>query len=290
MDDTELVLRQLRRAGYELVSERVQTAEDMKAALEREAWELVVSDYSMPQFDAPAALNLLNESGRDVPFIVVSGSIGEDIAVAMMKSGAHDYILKQNLTRFVPAVQRELREAENRRQQRLTEQAKQRLQIERNEFLERLKQENEDLAALTQVTANAISTLKLDELLQVLLTRVLEVMRADTATILLVDGAELGVRASVGAVNLSDSTHVKHVGECFAGAVASRMKPVYVEDAAVDPLITDPLIRERGIRSMLGVPLKRNGTLVGVLHVDWLTVRPSCGSSPVPSSRRRTPC
>ena len=273
-DDAELVLRQLRRAGYDPVSERVQTAEDMKAALEREAWDLVVSDYSMPQFDAPTALNLLNQTGRDVPFIVVSGSIGEDIAVTMMKTGAHDYVLKQNLTRFVPAVQRELREAENRRQQRLTEQAKQRLQIERDEFLKRLKQENEDLAALTQVTANAISTLDLDELLHVLLGRMVEVMHADTATILLAEGAELRVRASAGVVDLSDSTDVVRVGEGFAGTVAAAKQPVYVEDAAVDPLVTDPLILERGIRSMLGVPLKRNGTLIGVLHVDWLTVRP----------------
>ena len=273
-DDAELVLRQLRRAGYDPVSERVQTAAAMQTALEREAWDLVVSDYSMPQFDAPTALNLLNLSGHDIPFMVVSGSIGEDIAVAMMKTGAHDYILKQNLTRFVPAVQRELREAENRRQQKLTEQAKQRIQIERDGFLERLKQENEDLAALTQVTTNAISTLELDELLRVLLGRMVEVMRADAATILLADGAELRVRASVGAVDLSDSTYVTHVGEGFAGSVASGMKPVYVEDAAVDPLVTDPLIRERGIRCMLGVPLRRNGTLIGVLHVDWLTVRP----------------
>ena len=188
VDDTELILRQLRRAGYDPVSERVQTAEAMKAALEREYWNLVVSDYSMPQFDAPTALNLLNQSGRDIPFIVVSGSIGEDIAVAMMKTGAHDYILKQNLTRFVPAVQRELREAENRRQQRLTEQAKGRLQIERDEFLERLTQENEELAALTRVTSNAISTLDLDEILRVLLERAEEVMNADAAAIYLTEG------------------------------------------------------------------------------------------------------
>jgi PAS domain S-box-containing protein len=274
VDDAELLLRQLRRAGYDPVSERVQTADAMKTALERGTWDLVVCDYTMPQFDAPTALTLLNQSGRDVPFIVVSGSIGEDIAVTMMKSGAHDYILKQNLTRFVPALQRELREAENRRQQRVTAQARQQLEIERAELLDRLTQENEDLTALTQVTANAISTLDLDELLRVLLGRVIEAMHADSATILLVDGPELQVRASAGAVNLSDSTHVKHVGECLAGSVAVRMKPVYVEDAAVDPLITDPLIRERGIRSMLGVPLKRHGTLIGVLHVDWLTVRP----------------
>jgi two-component system, cell cycle sensor histidine kinase and response regulator CckA len=130
VDDAELVLRQLRRAGYDPVSERVQTADEMKTALEREAWDLVVCDYTMPQFDAPTALNLLNQSGRDVPFIVVSGSIGEDIAVTMMKSGAHDYILKGNLTRLVPALQRELRDAKNRQQQRLTEQARQRAEAE----------------------------------------------------------------------------------------------------------------------------------------------------------------
>lgn len=273
-DDAELILVELRQAGYDPVWERVQTAEGMKAALEHAPWDLVVSDYSMPQFDAPAALNLLNRSGRDVPFIVVSGSIGEDIAVAMMRTGAHDYVLKQNLARFVSAVQRELREAENRRQQRITAQAKHELEKERHQLLERLKQENEDLAALTRVTANAISTLDLNDLLRVLLMRMMEVMKADTATILLAEGAELRIRASVGVVNLNDSTHVKRVGQGFAGAVAQRLKPVYVEDAATDPLVTDPLIRERGIRSMLGVPLRRNGTLVGVLHTDWLRVRP----------------
>ena len=273
-DDAELVLRQLQGAGYDPVSERVQTAEEMTAALKGESWDVVVSDYSLPRFDAPAALALLARIGLDIPFIVVSGSIGEDVAVSMMKAGAHDYILKQNLTRLVPAVRREAREAENRRQQKRTEQAKQQLQIERDGLLERLNQENEDLAALTRVTANAISTLELDELLRVLLLRVMEVMHADTATILLAEGAELRVRASVGAVNLSDSTHVQHVGQCFAGAIAQLLKPVYVEDAALDPRITDPLIRERGIRSMLGVPLKRYGTLIGVLHADWLRVRP----------------
>ncbi len=126
--DAELVLRQLRRGGFEPQWECVQTAGAMAAALERDACHLVVCDYSMPGFDAPTALRVLKDSGHDLPFVVVSGSIGEDAAVAMMRAGAHDYILKQDLRRFVPAVQRELREAERRRQQRALE-----LEAERSE-------------------------------------------------------------------------------------------------------------------------------------------------------------
>lgn len=120
-DDADLVDRQLRQAGYATATRRVQDAEGMRAALEGDQWDLVVSDYSMPQFDAPSALRLLRQSGRDIPFIVVSGSIGEDVAVAMMKAGAHDYVLKDNLTRFASAVERELQEAENRRERKLAE-------------------------------------------------------------------------------------------------------------------------------------------------------------------------
>jgi PAS domain S-box-containing protein len=278
VDDADRVVRLLRQAGYDPMSERVQTAEAMKTALARKSWDLVVSDYSMPQFGAPAALNLVNESGLDIPFIVVSGNIGEEIAVAMMRTGVHDCILKEHLTRFVPAVQRELREAENRRQRRLAEQETLRLQVERDDLLERLRGESEDLAALTQVTANAIGTLDIDERLRVLLGRVVEVMRADAATILLADGAGLRVRASAGAVagavDLTDSTAAVPLGEGFAGAVTAGNASVYVEDATVDPLVTTPLLRERGIRSMLGTPIKRSNMPVGVLYLAWLAVRP----------------
>jgi len=117
-DDTILLLRELKRGGYELVSERVETPESMKAALERGRWDLIISDYVLPRFSGLAALNILKESGQDLPFIIVSGNIGEDIAVGAMKAGAHDYIIKGNLTRLVPAVERELREAGVRREKR----------------------------------------------------------------------------------------------------------------------------------------------------------------------------
>ncbi|MBI4625378.1 MAG: PAS domain S-box protein, partial [Verrucomicrobia bacterium] len=114
-DDAELLLVELRRGGFAPEFERVETAEAMQAALARQTWDIVLSDHGMPHFSAPAALKTLKQSGHDLPFIVVSGTIGEEAAVAMMKAGAHDYLLKDNLQRLVPVVRRELTEAEGRR-------------------------------------------------------------------------------------------------------------------------------------------------------------------------------
>ncbi len=113
-DDALLLERVLRRGGYDVTAERVCTAEAMQAALQNRAWDVVISDHSMPQFSSTGALTLLQGRWLDLPFIIVSGCIGEEVAVAAMKAGANDYILKSNLTRLVPAVERELREAENR--------------------------------------------------------------------------------------------------------------------------------------------------------------------------------
>jgi two-component system cell cycle sensor histidine kinase/response regulator CckA len=120
-DDAALLLRALRPGGYDLTVERVETAETMRAALDRHPWDLVISDYSMPRFTGPAALQLLQEAGIDLPFIIVSGTIGEETAVAAMKAGAHDFLMKGQLTRLLPAVARELREAAERRERRRVE-------------------------------------------------------------------------------------------------------------------------------------------------------------------------
>jgi PAS domain S-box-containing protein len=121
-NDALLLLRELRRGGYEPRSRRVDTAGDMEAALGEEDWDLVISDHSMPSFDSLAALNLLRDRGfPDLPFIIVSGRIGEDAAVSAMKAGAHDYLMKDNLARLNTAIERELREAEVRRRRREAE-------------------------------------------------------------------------------------------------------------------------------------------------------------------------
>ncbi|HEY9639518.1 MAG TPA: PAS domain S-box protein [Coleofasciculaceae cyanobacterium] len=122
-DDMLLVLRELRRGGYTLHSDRVDTAAAMQAALDRQPWDIVIADYTLPTFSAPEALKLLQRQQLDLPFIIVSGTIGEEVAVAAMRAGAHDYIIKGNLTRLLPAVERELREAEERQKRYQTEQA-----------------------------------------------------------------------------------------------------------------------------------------------------------------------
>ena len=120
-DDAALLLRELRRGGYEPTHARVETAETMRAELSGHPWDIVLSDFTMPQFDAFDALAVLRSTGLDLPFIIVSGTIGEDRAVAAMQAGAHDYILKGNLKRLVPAVERELEQAGQRRARRQAE-------------------------------------------------------------------------------------------------------------------------------------------------------------------------
>src|SRR4051812_35168197 len=95
-DDAALLLLRLRQGGYHVHCERVETASTMHDALRREPWDLVISDYVMPQFTGLAALAALQEHDLDIPFIIVSGHIGEDTAVAAMKAGAHDYLMKDN--------------------------------------------------------------------------------------------------------------------------------------------------------------------------------------------------
>ncbi|MBV6520369.1 MAG: hypothetical protein MNPFHGCM_00475 [Gemmatimonadaceae bacterium] len=113
--DAALLIRHLERGGYRIAVRRVESAEEMRTALDDAGWDIVISDYNLPAFDAPRALATLQASGKDIPFVVVSGNMGEEIAVAMMRDGAHDYLLKSDLARLGPAIQREVREAEERR-------------------------------------------------------------------------------------------------------------------------------------------------------------------------------
>jgi two-component system cell cycle sensor histidine kinase/response regulator CckA len=113
--DVALLQRHLKRTGYELIADRVDTAAAMITALETCEWDLVLCNYSMPHFNALAALAVVKKLNCDIPFIVISGTIGESLAVEAMRAGANDYLLKDNLARLVPAIERELSESENRR-------------------------------------------------------------------------------------------------------------------------------------------------------------------------------
>ena len=120
-DDMRLLVRQLRQGGYAPTFEQAETADGLRAALHRGGWDVIISDYSMPRFSGLEALAVTLQLAPDVPFLLVSGTVGEEVAVESIKAGAADYLMKQNLIRFVPAVNRALRDAAERRAMRRAE-------------------------------------------------------------------------------------------------------------------------------------------------------------------------
>jgi C4-dicarboxylate-specific signal transduction histidine kinase len=117
-DDVELLIAALRRSGYEPEWERVDTATALEHAFMTQSWDIVISDWSMPRFSAPAAFAIMKSKNLDLPFIICSGTVGEEVAVEALRAGAHDFLVKDRLTRLAPAIERERREAKSRREQR----------------------------------------------------------------------------------------------------------------------------------------------------------------------------
>ncbi|MFW9767534.1 MAG: response regulator [Candidatus Thorarchaeota archaeon] len=122
-DDALLIERALRKDGLHPTIKRISKADEMKQSLDEEKWDVILCDYMMPEFSIPDAMNELTHRNLDIPFIIVSGTISDEIAVKIMKSGAHDYLTKNNLSRLVPAIEREIEEADQRRKRRAAEEA-----------------------------------------------------------------------------------------------------------------------------------------------------------------------
>ncbi|HEV2394961.1 MAG TPA: PAS domain S-box protein [Verrucomicrobiae bacterium] len=122
-DDSLLLLRELQRGGFEPILRRVESAEAMSVALDDEEWDVIISDYCLPLFSGPEALGVYQRKGLDIPFIIVSGAIGEETAVELMKAGVHDYLMKDRTSRLASAVRRELAAARERRSRKLAEAA-----------------------------------------------------------------------------------------------------------------------------------------------------------------------
>jgi len=148
-DDVLLIIRDLKRGGYTPVYERVQTAASMKKALQEKQWDIILCDYKMPKFDAPAALALLKETNTDIPTIIISGTIGEETAIECMRLGARDYIMKGNLSRLCPAIARELEDAEVRNKEKQTE-------SQREVALELLRQSEKYFKEITENSLDII--------------------------------------------------------------------------------------------------------------------------------------
>ncbi len=147
-DDALLLIRHLKKAGYNPVYERVETAAAMKKVLKEKEWDFILCDYKMPNFSGPSAIAVLKEANIDIPIIIVSGTIGEETAVKCMRLGAHDYVMKSNMSRLGPAIARELKEAKARKKQKRTEE---KLNHEEQRF-RALAEQSLDMIALVNET------------------------------------------------------------------------------------------------------------------------------------------
>jgi signal transduction histidine kinase/CheY-like chemotaxis protein len=257
-DDAVLIVRELKRGGYDPVFERVDTPEAFGAALSEQAWNVIISDYSMPRFSGLAALEMLRESGLDLPFIVVSGAIGEDIAVEAMRTGAHDYVMKGNLTRLSPAVRRELSEAGVRLARRQAEEA--------------LHQHAKRLRVLHEIDQAILEARSPQEIVEATLVRIRELIPCQRATVELFD-LETG-EDTVFVADCNGETRIRagmnlSLDE-YDGIEGLRRGEIrMVEDLmAVAPLspVGQALCAE-GVRSFVSVPLVSRGRLIGALSI-----------------------
>jgi putative nucleotidyltransferase with HDIG domain len=248
-DDARLILREIQRGGYQVEFERVESADAMHGALMRRPWDAIICDFSLPRFSAPKALELLNKSGIDLPFIIVSGTIGEESAVNALKAGAHDFIIKGNFARLIPAIERELKEAEVRRQRRERER---------------------ELEAIASVSSTLRSTKTLNEMLSSLLDQTLALIGAETGSIWLYDPARDAIELRVWrGASAENPGSLFQSGEGIPGVVFQRGKPIIARELCTDPQIPEEIRSQ--IPSGIGgayVPLHAQQNMVGVMMVN----------------------
>jgi DNA-binding response OmpR family regulator len=267
--DALLVTRELRRAGYDAVVTRVETAEAMDAALAQGGWDIIISDYALPHFNASAALSIA-QAKTDLPFIVVSGTIGEETAVEMMRSGAHDYLMKNSLKRLGAAVGRELRDAEVRR--------------ERKHGAIQLERQLQRLAALREIDLAITSSLDLRVTLDVILDQVASRLQVDAAGVLLLNPRTqlLEYAAVRGFRSRAIMEYTTRVGDGLAGQCAQERRTVHHPHLPDDyrRLVRGTAMAAEEFVAYYGTPLIAKGLVLGVLEVfhrspleaepDWL--------------------
>ncbi|MDR3573452.1 MAG: HD domain-containing phosphohydrolase [Anaerolineaceae bacterium] len=255
--DAALAIRLMRKAGYEVNYERVETAEELRTALQRQPWDLIISDYHLPRFDGEVALMVLKETGLDIPFIIVSGEVGEETAVRMMKLGAHDYLMKDKLTRLAPAVERELREA--------------RVRGERKEAEKQIHRQLARLNALHSIDLSINSSFDLHSTLSIILEQTIIQLGVDAAVILRFNPqtGTLDYAAGCGFRSPAlQNTHL-HLGEGYAGRAAQERNIVNIPNIVeAGGIFAQSLLSvDEVFTSYYGAPLIVKGEMKGVLEV-----------------------
>jgi PAS domain S-box-containing protein len=245
-DDAALLLRQLKRGGYDVTYERVYTADAMRAALAGQTWDIVLSDYSMPSFNAPGALAVLHESGIDLPFIISSGTIGEETAVSALQAGAHDFIMKDNLARLIPAIERELRDAQMRRER---------------------KEAEAELRALYNATSVLFKADNLNTLGQEIVRAVVQEFKQADCGLIMVDKDQNNLvrLARAGQYSVPTEAVLSIDGLGLVPEALRKQEMIYVGDVLADPRYVS---NNPDTRSELVVPLQTAKRVLGVLDLQ----------------------
>ncbi len=247
--DTALLARHITAAGYDLTIDRVETSDEMIAALEASEWDIIICDYSMPRFNALLALDLLRGTGTDIPFIIISGTVGEDVAVQAMLTGAHDYIQKGNLTRLVPAIERELHQARNRREQR------------------QIKTERQ---AIYEIIQGAISSPNLDEYLKFVHRSVSRILDAENFIVMLHDRATDVFEYKFWADKFDTQPPPRPIGHGFGSYVLKTGRPLLLTKELKKDLVDrgEAVLNGTPSRSWIGAPLRTPTRIIGVVVVQ----------------------
>ncbi len=244
--DRDMLERHLSTAGYSLVTDCVFTANTFAAALTSTEWDLIICDYSMHGFNAPRALKLLHASGLDIPFIIISGSIGEETAVEALLSGANDYIPKDNLTRLIPAIERELQEAENRRVRRRAE---------------------SERKIIGEIIQGIMAAPNLDEFLKLVHSSIGEIISAENCFLMLRDAVGDLCRFEFWVDQRDPHPPPQCADKGFACYVMNSRKPLLLTREIRSEIIAAGDAEQVGSSSAswIGVPLLASDSSIGVL-------------------------
>lgn len=248
-DDAHLILHKLKQHGYEIEFERVETANNFLSALIRQTWDAILCDYSLPTFGAPEAISIIQSGGYDLPFIIISGTIGEESAVECLKAGAHDFIIKGSLARLIPAIERELKDAQNRREHHQREQ---------------------ELEAIATISMTLRKANTLNAMLSQLLDQTLELIKTDIGSIWLYDKStdtiNLSIQRGLDVQNLITSFQL---GEDIPGLVVKTGERIISYEYHTDPRISQEN-RNRIPKGIGGacIPLYSDTQAVGVIFIN----------------------
>jgi PAS domain S-box-containing protein len=259
-DDAVLIEHQIRRGGFALELTRVTTAAAMREKLRNQEWDLVISDYRLPGSSGDEALALLRADGRDIPFLLVSGIVGEEAAVEAMRLGANDYVLKDRLARLVPAIQRELAEADHRRAARAADAE---LKLAQSRLLAEVSGRARDLEALHRVAVGLAGMLDIGEVAKLTVEQAAKMVGADGAILRWLD-VERGVLTVLAATGLKGWRLSEEVPLDDLGDVRSH--PTIYNDYARFAR-AQPAALKAGVRSLAMVPLNLGDRVAGSLVV-----------------------